>query len=256
MAIAKTRVSRGVPISRRDTQVLSDGAYSFRDQLHVEDTLTATIITCTGWLLEYFEIEAGELCFISGDVTVRPRGKSWWVFYPPFSLSRPSFHGFLGTVTGKAGTDAVPQRFRDSPFIFYSDRSIADDSIADILVSALSRQPIDLNPRASVLSSRAKKLIADAHPADPSIAAVAARLGVSNAHLSRQFKRDYGMSPRQYLHQLRIADVPLRLARGESIAEVSRRGGYGDLSRFYKQFRKATRTSPGRCRTMVAPRRG
>jgi len=61
------------------------------------------------------------------------------------------------------------------------------------------------------------------------------------------------MSPRDYLHQLRLADAPLQLAMGKAIADVSQDVGYGDLSRFYKQFRKSTRTSPGLCRTMVAP---
>ena len=60
-------------------------------------------------------------------------------------------------------------------------------------------------------------------------------------------------SPSSYLHKLRLADAPLRLARGEQIVNVSLDAGYNDLSRFYKQFRKTTKTSPGVCQTLMKP---
>ena len=40
------------------------------------------------------------------------------------------------------------------------------------------------------------------------------------AHLSRQFKRDYGLTPSAYLRQLRVADAPLRLAAGQPIVVI------------------------------------
>lgn len=242
-------------IARRETRLLPDGGYSFRDQLNVEETVTTTVVTGLAWLLEYFEIKGGELSFTSGATTVYPRATKCWVFYPPFSLTRPLFRGFRGTVIGRASTDRVGAEFNDKPFLFESRASILETPVAEILAAASNWQSVELNPRASALSIRARRLIVNAFPADPSMARIAARLGVSHAHLSRQFRRDYGMSPREYLHRVRIADVPLRLARGETITDVSGRAGYGDLSRFYKQFGKRTRMSPGRCRTMVAPER-
>ena len=38
---------------------------------------------------------------------------------------------------------------------------------------------------------------------------------------------------------------------GWAMPQVYGEVGYNDLSRFYKQFRKATRTSPAACRTMM-----
>jgi AraC-like DNA-binding protein len=94
-------------------------------------------------------------------------------------------------------------------------------------------------------------LIDENYLAYPSMARIAKRLGVTHEHLSRQFKRDFTMSPSAYFRQLRVADVPLRLARGEEIIQVSQEVGYNDLSRFYKQFRKTTNTSPGACKTIM-----
>jgi AraC-like DNA-binding protein len=212
------------------------------------------VLTAKGWLLERIDLEAGAVSFLSGEKIIQPRSRTCWVFYPSFTLSRVSFLDARGTVTGKAGIRRAPDEHA-TPFVFESNASLERDSVEKILGAASNQQSIDANPHASSLSIKARHLIAEIYTNDPSIARVAARLGVTNAHLSRQFRRDYGLSPREYLHQLRIADATLQLAKGESIADVSGDSGYGDLSRFYKQFRKTTSVPPGVCRNIVAPER-
>ena len=241
-------------IQRRQTKFLPGGDYCFRDQLQIEGTVTANVLTARGWLLEHIDLVAGAVSFLSGSDVIEPRSRTFWVFYPPFTLSRVCFRNTRGTVTGKAGIQAGPVEY-GIPFIFHSKASLERDPITKILATASNRQSIDPNPHASSLSIKARRLIAETYTDDPSIARVAARLGVTNAHLSRQFRRDYGLSPREYLHQLRIADATLQLAKGDSIADVLGDSGYGDLSRFYKQFRKITHVPPGVCRDIVAPER-
>jgi AraC-like DNA-binding protein len=248
--------SRGAMIARRETSFLPDGTYVFEDQLDIQGPMTARVVTCTGWLLESYQLEAGELFFLSGKTEIRPKGKYFGVFYPPFTIARPCFVHAKGTLLGLAGTKPLPAGIPIVPFIFESTRPLQTKSVTKILEAAQNRQSVDANPNASSLSIKAKRLISEGRSNGPSIGRIAARLRVSNEHLSRQFRRDYGMSPREYLHQLRIADAPLRLARGEEIVDVAHDSGYGDLSRFYKQFRKTTKTSPGFCRKIVAPNRG
>lgn len=241
-------------IRRRDTRFLPEGDYCFRDQLQIEGTVTTSVLTARGWLLERFDLAAGVVTFTSGARIIEPRSRTFWVFYPSFTISRVCFRDTRGTVTGKAGIRPEPVE-QVTPFVFESEAWLERDSVARILAAASNQQSIDANPQASSLSIKARHLIAEIYTDDPSIARVAARLGVTNAHLSRQFRSDYGLSPREYLHQLRMADAPLELARGEAIADISHDSGYGDLSRFYKQFRKATGTSPGFCRNIVTPSR-
>jgi AraC-like DNA-binding protein len=251
---APNSVSDGM-IVRRETSFLPDGTYLFEDDLEIRGTVTARVITCTGWLLELCDLEAGELFFSRGKTDIRPKGKRFGVCYPPFTIARLCFINARGSILGLAGTAPLPAGNATAPFIFETMLPRQARPAAEILKEARSRQSIDANPNASSLSIKAKKLIGETRSSYPSIARIAARLGVSNAHLSRQFRRDYGMSPREYLHQLRIADAPLQLARGDAIADISLDSGYGDLSRFYKQFGKATKSSPGRCRKIVAPTR-
>jgi AraC-like DNA-binding protein len=243
-------------IARRKTSFLADGTYRFEDQLEVKGVVTATVVTCTGWLLELYYLRRGELSFLSGENKIRPKGKRFGVFYPPFTIARACFNNVASSLLGLARTEPLPFGTGAVPFLFETTLPSEGRSVATVLEEGHDRQSIDANPKASSLSMKAKTLIVAARSSDPSIAAIAKRLGVSNEHLSRQFRRDYGMSPREYLHQLRIADAPLRLAKGEAIADVSQEAGYGDLSRFYKQFHKATQSSPGRCREMMRPRGG
>ena len=244
-------------ITRLETRFLADGTYVFEDQLDVKGMVTAKVITCSAWLLEMYELKAGELFFSRGQTDVYPATKCFGVFYPPFTISQPCLRKVKGRVIGMAAAKPLPG-IPSVPTIFEMNSvmlPLGAGQVSEILKAGCNRQSIEVNPKASSLSVRAKRLVDKTRAMDPSIARIAARLGVTHEHLSRQFRRDYGMSPRDYLHQLRLADVPLQLARGEAIADVSQEVGYGDLSRFYKQFRKNTRTSPALCRKMVAPRR-
>lgn len=248
----------GGVLARRRTQFLPDGLYLFQDDLKVKGSLTAKVITCAAWLLELYELQAGELLFISGGAYIRPRTKCFGVFYPPFTISQASFKDAKGRLVGVAATASLPTGFTQVPIMFETICSELPTGVAQVLEIVRwgeSPQSVEMNPKPSLLSIKAKKLIDKNYLSYPSIARIARRLSVTHEHLSRQFKRDFEISPSAYLHQLRLADAPLRLAKGEEIINVSHDIGYNDLSRFYKQFRKTTKTSPGVCQTLMKPNR-
>ena len=233
---------------------MPNGAYVFEDDLRVAGVLAAKVITCTAWLLELYLLRAGDLYFISDNQRLRAKTKRFGVLYPPFSITQACFQNARAHVIGLAATDDLPTSIRNAPIVFDTAVTGMPSSIAEavgLVSNGRNPQSIPLNPRPSLLSLKAKRLIDENYHGNPSIARVATRLGVSHEHLSRQFKYDFSMTPSAYLHQLRVADETLKLARGETIINVSHDVGYNDLSRFYKQFRKTTKTSPGVCRTML-----
>jgi AraC-like DNA-binding protein len=241
---------------RRRTELPSDGAYLFEDELS-GGTIDASVITCAAWLLELYEIRSGDVGFTVGTNRVRPISKCFGVFYPPFSITKPAFENAYGRIIGVADSSDLPAEFLTTPLLFETSWITPSSAAnaAEIIRAGTKQQTITAFPSASLLSLKAKQLIDEHHLAYPAIARVAERLGVSHAHLSRQFKKDFGMTPSGYLRRLRVADAPLRLARGEEIIDVSLEVGYNDLSRFYKQFRQTTKTSPGACKTLLRPRR-
>jgi AraC-like DNA-binding protein len=252
------KLDDGSTVMRRKTDFLLDGAYLFEDELEVKGVMTTKVVTCTAWLLELYELKVGELFFVSGEAHVRPNTKSFGVFYAPFTISQPFFKNARGRLVGVASNASLPAELTSLPIMFETvstELPSGAEQVIEILNSGEHRQSIELNPKPSLLSLKAKRLIDENYLIYPSIARIAGRLNVTHEHLSRQFKRDYGMSPSYYLHQLRVADAPLLLAKGEEIIEVSQSVGYNDLSRFYKQFRKTTKTSPGACQAIMKPRR-
>lgn len=244
--------------ARRRTEFLPDGAYFFEDELEANGVLAGKVITCAAWLLEVYELQGGELFFARGEKQVRPNEKRFGVLYPPFSITQSCFENARGRLTGIASIEALPEEFTSVPVVFdisFAGMPMSVSQVKEILHSSCNRQSIEANPRASPLSRKAKKLIDENYLVRLSMARIAARIGVTHEHFTRQFKRDFDMSPTAYLHQLRIADATFRLAKGEEIIAISQEVGYNDLSRFYKQFRKSTKTSPSSCRRLVKPQR-
>jgi AraC-like DNA-binding protein len=240
-------------VARRSTHLRAGGLYEFEDTLTVETTISATFVTCAAWLLELYELDGGDIYFLSGASEVRSPSRRFAVIFPPFSIARVRLEGARGRVFGYADTSSLPARFAGNAALFQTRARAGTALPLDLLECATAVESIPAWPHASAVSRRAKAIVDQSYLARVSFAQIAARLGITTAHLSRQFKRDFQMTPTAYLHQLRLADAPLKLARGEEIAAVSHDVGYGDLSRFYKQFRKVTRTSPGVCREMIAP---
>lgn len=74
---------------------------------------------------------------------------------------------------------------------------------------------------------------------------IASTAFMSRFHYIRIFKRVYGLSPRQYLRDLRINKGKELLKKGISISEVCFDVGYESLPTFCNAFKKATGYSPG-----------
>ncbi len=233
-------------------KVLGDGGYAISDRIEIDGEGASVFVFGRGWLLEVIELESGEYFFYSDGKKVRPARDRFGVFYPSFSLVRPFLRKVRGTVAGVGDIrplDGLP----DHPVLFetrFEGEFTSPGQAAEVLKLASDRRSIEINTRPSVLSVRCKKLIDENYLGEPGIARIAERLKVSHEHMTRTFKRDYGMSPSGYLHHLRVAEATFRLQLGHQIIDISGEVGYNDLSRFYKQFRKKTATSPGECRSM------
>ena len=72
---------------------------------------------------------------------------------------------------------------------------------------------------------------------------------VSLSHCHRVFHHVYGISPKQYVSSLRLAEAKKLLLEPElSIEEVAFRIGFSSLSDFSRQFKRWTGQSPSLCR--------
>jgi AraC-like DNA-binding protein len=73
---------------------------------------------------------------------------------------------------------------------------------------------------------------------------IASTAFMSRFHYARIFKSVYGLSPRQYLRDLRMNKAKELLKQGMGIAQVCFDVGYDSLPTFCNVFKKATGYSP------------
>jgi len=235
-------------------QTHQDGSFSISDSVDIRGEGCSFFVFGAAWLLEILDLETGEFFFLSDGAPVRPAGKHFGIYYPPFTIINGCVKDMKGSLTGIGAIGEPPSGLPACPSIFetgFNGELTSAGQAVEIVRAASCIRSIEFNSKPSLLSVRAKKIIDENYRIYPSIARIAKRLGVSHEHTTRGFKRDYGMSPSAYLHQLRVAEATHKLTLGEEIVDISMEVGYNDLSRFYKQFRKATKTSPGDCRTTL-----
>ena len=86
----------------------------------------------------------------------------------------------------------------------------------------------------------------------PTFAALAAAAGIHPVHLSRAFRKAYGMSPGHYLREIRIARAKQLLQQQSlPITQVAAATGFCDQSHLTRTFRRVTGMTPAIYRRRV-----
>jgi len=177
------------------------------------------------------------------------------LFYAPFSVVNLDLPEF--TVPGKCSFIGLsmpgnpPAEWLQASLVVdlaKAPLAASPDELVRCFAKPLPSQSLEASPGASRLSLKAKRCISETYRDDIPISEIARDLGVSHAHLTRQFKRDFGFTPINYRHRLRVSEATGRLFRGDSILDVGNDVGFNDTSRFYHGFRKITGVPPGKCR--------
>jgi AraC-like DNA-binding protein len=95
------------------------------------------------------------------------------------------------------------------------------------------------------LVRRARTFIQENFQRKISLSSVADKMNVSSNHLSRQFRRETGMTLTSYIHRVRLRQARRLLAQGgRSISEVAYMIGYQNYRDFYRNCVKYEQASP------------
>jgi AraC-like DNA-binding protein len=238
----------GLVRARRRVSRLPGGLSWIEEEMEVHGRFGGPFATGPGWILERHLVSAGSPAFLQDGVRIPIPSPSFALLYAPFAITELVADGLRTRWIGLAGEGPPPV---DEPILFDVPEGARPRTPADMLALVAGARDIRSFARCtspSPLSGRAKAFLDASYRSAATVASLAARLGVSHPHLTRRFKGDYGLTPMAYRHALRASEAAARLSRGEPIVDVSGKVGYEDLGRFYKSFRKAMRSSPGRCR--------
>ncbi len=128
-----------------------------------------------------------------------------------------------------------------------------NEQTASLLIQRLLRSFAQQDDRrAEAISPLISQVIADLqeHVSEAiSINEVAERIKVNVHHLIRRFKLETGLTPHEFLTQLRIRKaVELLIDLNHSIEDISFECGYNSASHFSRSFKKFMGVSPGRFR--------
>jgi AraC-like DNA-binding protein len=174
-----------------------------------------------------------------------------------------------GVVAGMLGTDArrLPH-FATASVVSPSLASRARDLRVALLHSgeteevldalgSLVRQAFAVNaersPRGpgagcadSPMVRRARQILRDSSRDAHSLTDLARSVGdVSPEHLIRKFTLEIGLTPHQYLIQLRVRDARRLLRRGVALSVAAERAGFCDPSHLHRHFRRIVGVTPG-----------
>lgn len=239
--LSLTGTRRGQLAVHRQVLPAPDGLIGLRQVFSGSDL--RVVVTHEAAVVALVQVEAGAVTFplASGEVMAPRR----------FLLALPP-------------RGVVPIRFHEA--------SVRSDGVADfaplwsgkaaLWTSALTEMPLGraavralLAPEAATLLDadagiapavvRARSLLHDqlALPAPVRVAAL--RVGLAADTLTRQFAAAYALPPKQYCHRARLFAAVLRLLAGRSILETALSVGFNDVSRFYRQFKRVVRATPG-----------
>ncbi len=133
------------------------------------------------------------------------------------------------------------------------DDALAAESLLAFVAERLTRHlraHVEPAPHAPHDLARRLRAVIDARPFEQfTLAAAAARLGTTPAHLVRSFSRTFGIAPHAYVLARRIEAARLRLLDGEPIARVAVGVGFYDQAHFTRHFKRHVGTTPGRYAT-------
>ena len=141
-------------------------------------------------------------------------------------------------------------RFR---FLQELARSQSIEEITNLFIGSLYRTEYKLKVRGPIapdgrvrgLGERARIVIEESYAKRISLNSIANDLAVSKEHLSRVFKKKFGKTVTEHIHEVRIDRARRLMATGEfSLKQICYETGYQSYNDFYRNFRKVTGVSP------------
>ena len=122
------------------------------------------------------------------------------------------------------------------------DAASAMRMAADLLAMIATEQTGNRQPDLVMLAQKTwLQRLAD----PPTVPAMARRLGVSPANLTRHFIAACGLTPARWLRQQRLAQAAARIDAGESAATASRASGFASTAHFFRLFKRTFGQAPG-----------
>lgn len=248
-----------------ETEFLEADFVDFRYLRHVHETFAIGVIERGA---QRFATKSGEtvmpartLCVVDPDVVhwgwpATDMGWRYRMFYPSHRVIAEALDVDVSAAERLGFGDAVI----DDVDLFNrfetlhrcaagGDRFGLDEAVLTFVADLFTRHAPDTPQQPVARSSNTASMLRDfvqAHVFDAvSLTDFAAAADVSQAHASRTFRREFGMSPYAYLLALRVERSKALLVAGVPIAEAAVACGFHDQSHYHRTFKRIVGVTPG-----------
>lgn len=107
------------------------------------------------------------------------------------------------------------------------------------------------SPANGWIAALAERLCQEAvHNARTPLKIIAEKIGISQAHMSRAFRRHYGMTPSEFRQELRFQHLLPALLDGADLALAAQNAGYADQSHMTRDVRRRAGRTPSQFTTI------
>lgn len=210
------------------------------------------LVTAHYFFASVVTVRKGRLGFRDGRGTRWMEAPRLLLYLPAGALVRMPLEAAevqtLG-ITARVCPPGWPEVALSIPCELTAEQALSEQALSAIIAAARPdehRIDADRGLPAGLRLAR-QRLYACARGPAP-VGRVAADRGMAPAVFSRSFSAAFGLSPQKYCQRVRVHAAAIALLGGLSIAQVGLASGWQDLSRFYRQFRRATGETPGRYR--------
>lgn len=147
---------------------------------------------------------------------------------------------------------ALAARFREAHAALEPANSsrVASDDLLDVIIRLVSRFADAEDGRASsrglrIEVERTRNRIIEGYEQNLSLDTLARNVDLSKYHLIKLFKNEVGLTPHQFLIQVRVEQAKEKLESGEALADVALATGFCQQSHFTEHFRRLVGVTPG-----------
>jgi AraC-like DNA-binding protein len=203
--------------------------------------------------------------FLPGHIALLEPGETHSFDRPPGEIAYLEIcfdHGSLAERLGRTPhfrRSVVSQgdlpAFQRIPALFSSQGQLERDEIVEHFVAQLrgfTEQPRARGAGPNKLR-HVRELLHDRYAEDLSLEELALIAGTSREQVCRGFARQFGLTPHQYLIQVRIHAARQRLSAGESPIDVALACGFADQAHLTRWFRRLLHQTPAHYARSLTP---